>query len=346
MLDNIVPVLNSYTLINADFNKGIEILKDLDTINIATLATLHLNIRANTTPYHLDSVVFQLTGPHNLRHTEKGSPYALFGDLQGDYFGRIFSSGWYTLTAIPYLKAVAGKSLTIHFYVLNQAVTGFTLVNADNDQDVTSLKDGDIIDLSTLPGEHLNIRATVSPSKVGSVVFNLDGNIHVENGFPYAAGGDVSGNYYPMILSPGTHTLTATPYSEHTPYSGTVGNGKKGKSLTIHFTIVRSALTQQRVGLQSPADKDMIPIKTVLRAMPNPFSDRTIVRFSIPQKDYTTVAVYDIKGVLIKRLYQAQAEGDKEYRVEVNSKGWSSGRYIVRLVTRDYTQSYNLVLAR
>lgn len=90
----------------------------------------------------------------------------------------------------------------------------------------------------------------------------------------------------------------------------------------------------------------MTSTKGILSAMPNPFSDRTIISFSVPQNAYTTVTVYDIKGVLINRLYEAQAEGGKEYQVEVNSKGWSSGRYIVQLVTKGYTELYNLVLVR
>jgi hypothetical protein len=80
-----------------------------------------LNIRANTAPDKVGSVVFILDG-QKVR-TENGVPYALAGDSpSGDYHAWSLPLGDHTLTAIPYSKyngiGREGGSLTIHFTVV------------------------------------------------------------------------------------------------------------------------------------------------------------------------------------------------------------------------------------
>ena len=122
------------------------------------------------------------------------------------------------------------------------AVTSFTLVNADTDQDLGVLADGAVIDLTTLPTRNLNVRANTSPSPVGSVRFVLDGNAAIENAAPYALAGDAGGNYNPWTPTVTSHILTATPYS------GAGATGAAGNSLTVHFTVTDSA-SSYRIGL-------------------------------------------------------------------------------------------------
>src|SRR5262249_39777316 len=69
------------------------------------------------------------------------------------------------------------------------AVTSFTLINADTDQDIMTMTEGMTISLSSLPTRNLNIRANVS-GIVESVRFNIDGTIKTENTPPYALYGD------------------------------------------------------------------------------------------------------------------------------------------------------------
>ena len=107
------------------------------------------------------------------------------------------------------------------------AVTSFTLVNADTDQDLGVLADGAVIDLTTLPTRNLNVRANTSPSPAGSVRFVLDGNAAIENAAPYALASDAGGNYNPWTPTVTSHTLTATPYS------GAGATGAAGNSLTV-----------------------------------------------------------------------------------------------------------------
>ncbi|WP_211217440.1 FG-GAP-like repeat-containing protein, partial [Segetibacter koreensis] len=62
-------------------------------------------------------------------------------------------------------------------------VSSFTLVNANTDKDIQAIPDGSVLDKTALPP--LNIRANTTATKVGSVVFILDGQkVRTENGFP------------------------------------------------------------------------------------------------------------------------------------------------------------------
>src|SRR5687768_6342401 len=78
-----------------------------------------------------------------------------------------------------------------------QAVTSFTLVNADTNQDIGPLSGGSTVNLAALPTRNLNVRANTNPATVGSVRFGLDGvsSYRVESVGPYALAGDTAGDY-------------------------------------------------------------------------------------------------------------------------------------------------------
>ncbi|QNF34136.1 hypothetical protein HUW51_15920 [Adhaeribacter swui] len=117
----------SFTLINADTDQPIQTISNGATLNLATLQTKNLNIRANTEPANVGSVAFALSGKQNYNKTETGAPYSLFGDTNGDYKPWVPATGTYKLTGTPYAGASAtggaGTSLTISFSVVNQATT-------------------------------------------------------------------------------------------------------------------------------------------------------------------------------------------------------------------------------
>jgi Flp pilus assembly pilin Flp len=109
----------------------------------------------------------------------------------------------------------------------------FTLVNADSNQDIQSLEDGDVITLSSLPTTNLSIRADTRVDGVNSVRFGLDanGNFRTESIAPYAIAGDVSGDYAPWTPGVGSHTLTGTAFS------ATGGGGDMLGAVTISFRV-------------------------------------------------------------------------------------------------------------
>jgi N-acetylneuraminic acid mutarotase len=106
----------SLTLINADTDQPIAAYDPLPngaTLNLATLPTRNLNVRANVTGT-VGSVRFALDGNPNFR-TENSSPFALAGDSTGNYAAWTPALGQHTLIATPYALANAnGSAGTAH----------------------------------------------------------------------------------------------------------------------------------------------------------------------------------------------------------------------------------------
>ena len=139
----------------------------------------------------------------------------------------------YSLKCLAIVLVLVSASVLSPFYAKSQSVTGFTLINADTQQDICPLIDGQVINLSVLSTSKLNIRANTDPQIVGSVRFSYDSdsNFQMENVFPYSLAGDEIGNYKAWIPTTGNHTLTATSYS------GPNSTGSTGESLKVIFQV-------------------------------------------------------------------------------------------------------------
>lgn len=230
--------ITSLTLVNADNGSDIQTLNSGAVLNLATLPTKNLAIRANPSS-SVGSIIFNLTGTETHTQIESIAPYALYGGTTA-YTSWTPSLGSYSLSVTPYSAAkgggTAGKSMSVNFSVINQpplAVTSFTLINADTDQPIQTIANGSTITLSGLPTKNLNIRANATGT-VGSVVINLSGSASVtttQNVAPYSVFGDKVGDYTAWNPIAGAYTLKATPWSQ------TSGSGTVGASLTISFTL-------------------------------------------------------------------------------------------------------------
>ena len=112
----------SYSLVNADNNLDIQTLTNGATIHLGTTGS-HLNIRANTDPAKVGSVVMVLSGTEARTQTENNAPYSLFGDSSGIYNVWTPAVGSYTLKGTPFTSTggtgTAGTALTISFSVAN-----------------------------------------------------------------------------------------------------------------------------------------------------------------------------------------------------------------------------------
>ncbi|MFD1143522.1 putative Ig domain-containing protein [Larkinella insperata] len=133
------PVVTSYSLMNADTEAEIRQMVPGEQINLATLPTQNLNIRANTSPSSVASVRMVLSGKLNRTQTETGAPYSLFGDSNGNYNAWVPAVGSYNLTATPYTGAgatgTAGTALTISFSVVNQPTSARIWTDQKRDAD-------------------------------------------------------------------------------------------------------------------------------------------------------------------------------------------------------------------
>ena len=231
--------ITGYTLVNADTDQDLFNLTPGQVIDMGTLPTLNVNIRANVTADPTDSVIFVLTGPQSRTEVQRVIPYSLFSDLQGDYFAWAPPLGTYILVATPYGPGTVGLPLTINFTIINSigTVASLTLVNADNNQDIQPLVPGTQLDLASLPTKNLNIRANINSVVVGSVAFDLNGpqsRFAVENVRPYALFSDSAGRYVPWTPVNGNYSLMVVPYS------GPEASGGVGVATTISFAIINS----------------------------------------------------------------------------------------------------------
>ena len=138
-----MPAVSTFTLINADTDlplAGYDPLPGGATLNLATLPTRNLSIRANTNPATVGSVRFSYDGNSNYR-LENMVPYSLSGDngLNGNglpnYLPWTPAPGSHTLTATPFAQSGAGGSagaaLTIRFTVTDTPPAG-TLRTPEN----------------------------------------------------------------------------------------------------------------------------------------------------------------------------------------------------------------------
>jgi len=241
--DNNTLSVTSFTLINADNDEELFDLFEGDVFEISDLPTLHLDIRANTTE-DVESVRISLEGALSTARTESLMPFALFRDLPlGNYIGEDFVVGQYTVSATPYsedrLGGEMGSPFSLNFELIDStptlSVNSFTLINADTDEELFDLTEGQQIDINTLPIRNLDIRANTTED-VGSVRIAISGaliNERTESLPPYALFQDLPiGDYMGEEFTVGEYTVSAIPYSDNSL------RGDKGASLTLNFELV------------------------------------------------------------------------------------------------------------
>jgi uncharacterized repeat protein (TIGR02543 family) len=159
--------VSSFTLMNADTDQDIQPLTSGATLNLATLPSRNLSVRANTNPAPVGSVVFRLDGPVAWDQTETTPPYALFSDGGGDYYSTTLRTGFYALRATPYTggggSGTAGTVLSINFTIIDQAARTVAAVMA-----TTHATEVLPVPARTLPGQ-----AYPNPSPTGRFTIQL-----------------------------------------------------------------------------------------------------------------------------------------------------------------------------
>ncbi|WP_127140667.1 PKD domain-containing protein, partial [Flagellimonas marinaquae] len=114
--------VTSLTLVDASTDTDLFNISDGQQLDLGPTGGQSLNVRANTLG-NPGSVLLQLTGPETVSRREGVAPYALFGDISGNYEAQDLPLGDYTLTATAYnggtaSSGVLGQPLTITFSVV------------------------------------------------------------------------------------------------------------------------------------------------------------------------------------------------------------------------------------
>ncbi len=198
---------------------------------------------------------------------------------------------------------------------------GFTLIDADRDQDLRALVNNSVIDLATLPSRKLNVRVDFPDSlSVKSVVFDLDGQkgFKLENIAPYSLGGNTGNDYDPVTLPLGTHTLTATPYSLRG------GRGVAGKPVTATFEVKDSGTDS--TGVAAAAGSATEPS---VSAFPNPFTGKVSLSLRGFGGEAVRVRVYDNYGTVVYSAQQTLRTGKGSLALDLDRFSLRKGLYLV-----------------
>lgn len=125
------PEIEALFLLDADSegDEDIAPLTNGSVINLTSLPSPNLNVRATTNAL-TRSVSFDLSGPSPHTQSESVAPYALFGDVDGDFRSETLLPGQYTLVVTPYslggLGGEPGETVTINFEVIQPSQLQFT----------------------------------------------------------------------------------------------------------------------------------------------------------------------------------------------------------------------------
>jgi len=88
-----------------------------------------------------------------------------------------------------------------------------------------------------------------------------------------------------------------------------------------------------------------LPHEYTLSSYPNPFNPTTTIFFSIPEFGFTTITVYDITGIELETLTnEILIIGN--YSINWNANDHSSGVYLIKMDSGDFTQTQKVTLVK
>jgi|GEM_PF-5667386 len=186
------PTNLTFTLINTFTNTpvaGFKPIAEGAIIDLTTLGLEKVNIRANVPDSFDGSVYFSLTGQENRKQIENLAPYALFGDINGDYRNWRPEIGGYQLSASMYSrrnrKGTVIEESSLNFSIVKGASTLYSLAtitkgNGDvlsNPNQKTFVKDSEVV-LNALPANGWKFQRWEGDitSKENPLKFKMDDN--------------------------------------------------------------------------------------------------------------------------------------------------------------------------
>jgi hypothetical protein len=136
--------------------------------------------------------------------------------------------------------------------------------------------------------------------------------------------------YYPWQVTPGTYTITATPYSQN--YAA----GKPGHPVSVTIKIIRT-------GAQAPAiaQSEMAVPKAIINnalsisAYPNPAATDTYVQYQVAKTTTVSITLVDLKGNTVSQVYRGSAAGGVTHRLALPLTKLAAGIYFIKLTTAD-----------
>jgi hypothetical protein len=83
-----------------------------------------------------------------------------------------------------------------------------------------------------------------------------------------------------------------------------------------------------------------------LSAYPNPFSGKVNIAFTTRESAATQLAMYDIRGVRVRVLFEGNLVAGESKRLDVEGEGMPDGVYVLQLVNGQQVKHFKLSIAR
>jgi hypothetical protein len=156
------------------------------------------NVTVNTRPFEMDLDVFDTVGCNRALVLTKA--YKANGD------GSLF---------IQFKRVKRHPMIAMIGVDPNGPITKVTLCVAENQTEITSLGNADVIDLEAIGTNELSLVVHAIPA-VSRVRFRYNGEVHTEHSVPYAINGNDDGSYHvePYLATNGNKTIWMDAFND------------------------------------------------------------------------------------------------------------------------------------
>jgi hypothetical protein len=187
-------------------------------------------------------------------------------------------------------------------------------------------------------------------TEIDYIFFEFDG---FNCGWVTLGGSLEVGSYWPIVDNQFTIDTDIDPYGDQTmTIEGTFTSSGDEASGTwvadIHGTICSGDWGP--VGPETSGIREIggdVPTECYLMGQnyPNPFNASTNIRFSLPQAEHSTIAVYNVLGMKVATLVD-QLLPAGEYETSRDASGVASGVYFYRMKAGDFVETKKLMLMK
>ncbi len=342
-----LPQVGEILLHDSENDQVITALSNRIAVEMDTLASEEFTIsveRPDSAGF--GSVLIRLEGPVSAERVESFGPFTLFGEVNSqDFRGRVFPAGDYSLEVIPYSNPKAqgdpGDTTRIRFFLTRASamrITEVVLIDAENDQELFTIQDGQTIKIDTLGTSLLSLVAQPDSNAVGSVAFRLSGAQslnRIENSAPFSLYGDFRDDFAGQAMPTGDYELKIIPYTLDW------AQGTGGEPFVLHFTLTESPRVKEIVLVDASLDQDLQTLEDQSVINIDQVGNRLSIRAEVSSTQSVSFSLIDSTGSLVHQ----QIENVAPYSLfgENTSGGYnpwlpvpSPGRYT--LTTIPYAQ--------
>src|SRR5205085_1713092 len=100
----------------------------------------------------------------------------------------------------------------------------------------------------------------------------------------------------------------------------------------------------QVVGIE-PISSEIPDKFSLSQNYPNPFNPSTHIKFSIARSGLVSLKIYDIQGKEVAGLLNEELKAGT-FEIEWNASNYSSGVYLYKLVSADYSETKKMLMVK